>query len=157
MGRPSSYTPELAERFCHGVAQGNLMLHVCRWPGMPSFPTVQRWAMNVDEFRARLARAREDGVEANLERAELAILNATPETIAIARELAHHLRWKASKLKPATYGERVQHSIDGAAVLRLEFGRRPDAPALPDAAAPAVIQGEALRIETPQDCGRADG
>jgi Bacteriophage Sf6, terminase small subunit-like len=66
-----------------------------------------------DEFRQRLARAREAGVEANLEEVEELLRRANNKNISVVRELAHHLRWKASKLKPRNYGDRLSAEVSG--------------------------------------------
>jgi hypothetical protein len=33
------------------------------------------------------------------------LMNATPQTIQVERELAHHVRWSISKLVPDVFGE----------------------------------------------------
>ena len=34
------------------------------------------------------------------------LMNATPQTIQVERELAHHVRWSISKLVPDVFSER---------------------------------------------------
>lgn len=58
-GRPSVFTPALAQRIADGIASGKNLLDVCDEPGMPDPRTVQRW-MTVDaDFSSSIARARE--------------------------------------------------------------------------------------------------
>ena len=60
-----------------------------------------------------VSRAREAGVEANLEEVEELLRGANNKNISVVRELAHHLRWKASKLKPRNYGDRLSAEVSG--------------------------------------------
>ena len=40
------------------------------------------------------------------------LMNATPQTIQVERELAHHVRWSISKLVPDVFGERKDRSMN---------------------------------------------
>lgn len=47
------------------------------------------------------------------ERAETVIANAEDEfALKKAKELAHHYRWRGSKIAPQEYGDRIQHDHD---------------------------------------------
>lgn len=80
MGRPSSYTPELAERLCAHLAGGKALRSACRLPGMPRMTTVYRWMREHEEFRSRYARACEDRTDAMAEEI-LAIANTPVEGV----------------------------------------------------------------------------
>src|SRR4051812_2164281 len=62
LGRPSTYTAELAATICARLATGETLRAVCRDDGMPSESTVRTWALDDREgFSAHYARAREIG------------------------------------------------------------------------------------------------
>jgi hypothetical protein len=62
-GRPSTYSPKLADRICQRLANGESLRAICADPNMPDKATVLRWADRNPEFRGRYARARELLVE----------------------------------------------------------------------------------------------
>src|SRR5690349_6812761 len=58
-GRPSTYTPEIAERICAELAEGLLLSQVCAQPGMPHVATVFRWLDSSPTFSESYARAKD--------------------------------------------------------------------------------------------------
>jgi hypothetical protein len=61
-GRPSVYTPEIAERILRQLKTGRALRAVCRDQGMPRATTVQHWVSKDREgFAARYRAAREIG------------------------------------------------------------------------------------------------
>lgn len=68
-----------------------------------------KW-LEADEKRsARAKEAREHAAEAFDDQAERGIADAfDPFELAKAKERAHHLRWRASKIAPKRYGEKLQ-------------------------------------------------
>lgn len=59
--------------------------------------------------RAREARARRAEMWDELAITELRAAK-DPISLGIAKEIAHHYRWRASKTAPAEYGDKVQHA-----------------------------------------------
>jgi hypothetical protein len=62
-GRPSSYSPELAQSICDRLAEGESLRAICSQKEMPSKATILRWVRDKEEFRAQYAIAREIGDE----------------------------------------------------------------------------------------------
>lgn len=62
----------------------------------------------------RSARVKEARVRAALTWDEMALQGmqdaADPFDLSKAKEVAHHLRWRASKIAPKDYGDKVQHT-----------------------------------------------
>lgn len=56
-GRPSSYTPEIAEEICDRIASGETLTALCREQSMPALRTVMGW-LDKPEFAPRYARAK---------------------------------------------------------------------------------------------------
>jgi hypothetical protein len=76
-GRPSLYTPEIADEIVEWISEGRTLRDYCRQDGKPARRTVDRWRQEDAAFSARVARARDDGFE---ELAEEALLIArTPQ------------------------------------------------------------------------------
>ena len=61
MGRPSSYTQEIADEICERLAEGEPLARICRDERMPSYSCVRRWEAENEEFGALSARAKRDG------------------------------------------------------------------------------------------------
>lgn len=62
-GRPSLYTPEIAERICDGLANGIPLTVICAEPGMPAERTVHTWAAEKPDLSAAIAGARDLGYD----------------------------------------------------------------------------------------------
>ncbi|WP_205548622.1 hypothetical protein [Pseudomonas carnis] len=63
-GRPSDYTPEIAEAICLRLSEGESLRSVCSDDVMPAKVTVLRWIARHDEFRNQYAQAKQSGAEA---------------------------------------------------------------------------------------------
>jgi hypothetical protein len=128
-GRPSKYSPELADKICAALAEGKPMTKVA--PELDvGLPTVYRWLAENPEFRDRYARAREDQAD-TLADDILSIADEDPKilfdeikgedvyrvdgaAVQHQRNRIEARKWIASKLKPKKYGERQQIDVDGS-------------------------------------------
>ncbi len=63
VGRPTKYTPELAEKICDLIREGLSEREICSQKGMPDASTLGRWKDNNPEFCTQSARAREASAE----------------------------------------------------------------------------------------------
>lgn len=111
-GRPSTFTPELAQKVLDHVAEGRFLVSL-KEEGLPSWQTVYGWADRRPEFTKALARAHEDGAHALLAQAETMLEAATRDTIQVVRERVAHIRWRVSRLNPAAYGDRSELRVSG--------------------------------------------
>src|SRR4051812_25757521 len=59
MGRPSSYTPEMAEMICDRLMEGESLRAICSEDAMPSQRVIYKWLLVQPEFVQQYARARE--------------------------------------------------------------------------------------------------
>lgn len=64
MGRPSSFTDEIAAAICADIAEGIPLREICRREGMPAWRTVYDWMEVNADFSAAIARARISGYHA---------------------------------------------------------------------------------------------
>jgi hypothetical protein len=129
LGRPSSYTPEMALAICERLVEGESLRAITRSEGMPHIGTVFRWMEAFPDFREQYTRAREIQAEAFAdEMTEIAddasndwMARNDPDNpgwvanndhINRSRLRIDTRKWIASKLKPKKYGDfkHVEHS-----------------------------------------------
>ena len=120
LSRPSSYRQEIADTICRRLAEGVSLRRICRDKDMPDRHTVIRWKNDNEAFRAQYARAREDQADTYAELGLEAAINA--DDPAKGRLAFDAYRWAAGKLKPGTYGDKVQHAgADGTGPVATEI------------------------------------
>lgn len=105
------------------IAEGTSLREVCRQEGMPGFRTVMEWLDAEDDFRTKYARAREaqadvlfDGMASIEDKVEAGELK--PDA---ARVILDSQRWRAEKLKPKSYGAKVDVNHRGNVGLEVVF------------------------------------
>lgn len=69
MGRPSDYSPQVAEAIIEWIAAGKPLREFCRQEDTPAWRTVYDWLERNPDFSARFARARDMGADAIAEQA----------------------------------------------------------------------------------------
>lgn len=131
-GRPSSYTPEIADQICAKLAEGKSLRSICKAESMPSARTVFAWLRQYPEFSQQYARAKEDCADALAEEMlDIAddgsndwyeqqitegVVLKKPDTEHINRSRLRvdTRKWIASKLKPKKYGEKLDIAHSGS-------------------------------------------
>jgi hypothetical protein len=143
-GNPTKYTRALADEICRRVASGESLLAISKRAGLPPESTIRQWALDDrDGFAAKYARARDirgdhygdkviDILSTKPRRIVTTKADGTteekddPAHVAWLKNLADGVKWTASKLKPKTWGDKldVEHfgSIDIGA--RLDAARK---------------------------------
>lgn len=133
MGRPSSYSPEVADTICARLAAGESLRGICRDDDMPDAATVFRWLASNDDrytgFREQYARAREiqadalvdeileisddarnDWMERNNSDGQNIGWQLNGEHVQRSRLRVDSRKWFASKVAPKKYGDRIEHT-----------------------------------------------
>lgn len=115
IGRPSDYSAAKADEICEAVAKGNSLNRICTtFPNMPSLPAVYRWMEEHETFRANYSRARDICADVRAEEIiDIADTCADPNK---ARVQIDARKWLASKMKPKSYGDRLDIGSDGSPV-----------------------------------------
>lgn len=114
MGRHSTISPEVVDKICARIENGESLRQICSDPEMPPRRTVLEWLDNENnlDFRTKYTRARENQADFMddliLEVAE----NCTIETFQADKVKIGAYQWRASKLKPKKYGDKL--AIGGA-------------------------------------------
>lgn len=106
MGRPSLFTPELAEKICDRLADGESMVQICSDEEMPGLRTVMRWAAENARFGTEYARAREAQAEVMDDKILVAADEADEDNAPAQRVKIDAYKWRAAKLAPKRYGDR---------------------------------------------------
>jgi transposase-like protein len=120
------------EAVCDMLLNGVTMSGVARHVSV-DFATLSRWLAADPQRSARVEESRRIAADVYENMAYEGVIAASdPFELAKAKEAAHHLRWRASKIAPARYGDKLQHSNnagDGDQVVKNHITvnfRKPD-------------------------------
>ena len=113
MARPSIYSDEIAEEICGLLIEGKSLHQICRRRGMPDRRTVHRWQESKPDFAARCARAREAQADYMDDLILETAVASKAETAAADRVKISAFQWRAAKLAPKRYGDRIRAEITG--------------------------------------------
>lgn len=114
VGRPSTYSPEIADAICEQMIAGRDLLDICKDGDMPSRSSVYRWLNDYPEFEAQYARAREAMADLELRNLKQLADDCTEENVNSTRVKLNHHQWRLMKIAPRTYGDRTQTALTGA-------------------------------------------
>ncbi len=130
VGRPSGYTPEIADAICDLLSQGQTLREICRAENMPHESTVRQWArLDREGFYTQYAIAREIGyhsmADETLDIADNAVNDwmerngeddsgwqVNGEHIQRSRLRIDTRKWLLSKALPKVYGDKIMHAND---------------------------------------------
>lgn len=114
MGRPPFWTAEKKAEaqacICEQIAIGRSLVSICKDDGMPAYSLVMAWCQDDDDFRERYARARE--LQADYIADEIIDIADGAKDANIARLQIDARKWKAGKLRPKVYGDRLNLDAD---------------------------------------------
>lgn len=114
VGRPSSYSEEVADEICERMINGESLVKICRDERLPSRAAIYRWFDARPDFEARCARAREGLAEARVDEIE-DLADATTEANAHSMKVKISTKqWVAMKMAPRIYGDRSRTEVTGA-------------------------------------------
>lgn len=109
MGRPSSYSQEVADRICEHIAEGGFATDLHRF-GLPGTSTLSRWMAEREDFRDAYTRARERRAETFAQQiVEIADTEEDPQR---ARNRIEARKWLAMKLLPRVYGDKQEVTVN---------------------------------------------
>lgn len=129
VGRPSTFSQELADVICERLVGGESLRRICLDEAFPDKVTVGRWLLKLDAFRTQYTRARElqadtlfdesldiadetEIGEVRTTKADGSIETRTEDMLGHRRLRIDTRKWMAGKLAPKKYGERqtVEHT-----------------------------------------------
>ena len=111
IGRPTDYSPELAESICSLLMSGESLRAICRKDEYPHLSTVLAWLHRHPEFSEQYAHAREIQAEVMAEDIIMYADTAAEDASAVAkaRLQVDARKWYASKVATRRFGDKVQH------------------------------------------------
>jgi hypothetical protein len=112
-GPPTVRSQELADEIVESLMEGFSMIQICNRPHMPNRSTILRWMNDDNDFATRCAQARELQADLMDDMIMELINNTTPETSKADRIKLAAMQWRAEKLKPKKYGNKVAQEISG--------------------------------------------
>ena len=130
-GRPSGFSPEIANRICEALIEGNSLRTICLANDMPSASMVCRWLAQNAEFREQYAHAREaqadtltdemldiadngvnDWMEKKNAAGEVTGVEYNGDAVQRSKLRIDTRKWYASKLAPKKYGEKIEQNVN---------------------------------------------
>lgn len=134
VGRPTTYTQELADKICEELALGKSIRTVCEPEGMPAVKTIFNWFRTYPEFLQQYTRAKEESADALAEDtlyiADTQQIGQTRTlkadgTVEVKEEdmLGHRKlqietrKWLMAKMKPKKYGEKLDVTSGGDKIV----------------------------------------
>jgi hypothetical protein len=130
IGRPSIFTPALADAILWRVADGQEITAIAKQPDMPAFSTIYAWAEQYLEFGQAFERARRVAghflAQQALEIADDDSNDITPDglpnhpAIGRSRIRVEQRRWLAGKYNPMYLDKQVHTGPDGQSAIQIE-------------------------------------
>jgi hypothetical protein len=112
MPRQTDYDEEIADRLCEEIAAGAALYRLCaESEELPAERTVYQWLQANPAFAQKYARARERQQDREADR--IVEIADSAEDANLARLQIDARKWRASKLAPKKYGDRVQAELSG--------------------------------------------
>jgi hypothetical protein len=133
LGRPTTYSKELADKICERLAMGESMRTVCADDDMPAMSSVFKWLREYQEFTEQYARAKQESADAMAEEildisdngsndwmernyGEESVWVTNGEALQRSRLRVDTRKWLMAKMKPKKYGEKLDVTSDGKAI-----------------------------------------
>jgi hypothetical protein len=101
---------EIKDRVCLEIAEGKSLRSICEADDMPAAETIRVWLIEDGEFSAQYTRAREE--QADFYADEIIDIADTAKDANLARLQIDARKWKASKLQPKKYGDKLALDAD---------------------------------------------
>jgi hypothetical protein len=119
---PHAYSTELADAICERIAACEAVGKICQEEGMPARRTLDRWQHTHEEFRIKLAMARQLRADARGEKIDELIAKVEAGKIdpQAARVAIDALKWVMSKENPGRYGDRVELGGKNGGPIQIE-------------------------------------
>lgn len=125
IGRPTPADlddPTVVDELCSRIAEGRGILEVCGDEDMPNHATVYRRMAKDQDFATAIARAREAQQHSEAERCVQMADRATAEDWQVVKLRIWARQWRAAKLAPKTYGDKLGVENSGSLSVTIATG-----------------------------------
>lgn len=104
---PFEWTEDIETEILERIAKGEAIRSICEDDWLPSWPTFRKRLIDDEAFATRYARSRDAQADAIFDEVQDIADQATPESVAVDRLRIDVRKWRAGKLRPKVYGERL--------------------------------------------------
>lgn len=122
-GQPTKYTVAIGEEICRLLTEGKTLTAICEMPGMPGISSIYDWMGGHPNFSENYARARsvlaDHHFDEVLDASRKALGAQSAEEVQAHKLLVDSLKWRASKMKPSIYGDKLVFEGDLNVVRKL--------------------------------------
>lgn len=115
-----TFTQKLFDEICERIAEGESLRDICASKKMPNRSSVFKWLAGNEELSDQYARAREAQGDGEFDEIRKIATAATPENVQVARLQIDALKWRAGKLRPKVYGDKLDLNHSGSFNVTLE-------------------------------------
>ena len=112
MARPTDYNEAIADRICEEIIGGAALYKLCQREDFPSETAVYTWLSKQPAFAEKYARARE--LQQDREADHMVVIADETTDPNKARLQIDARKWRASKLAPKKYGDRLDLNHSGS-------------------------------------------
>lgn len=108
----------LVELLCERIIAGESLNQICTSPNLPDKASVYRHMAKDRDFATRIARARVSQQDAIIDdTVDIADSATTAEEAQVAKLRIWARQWRAAKLAPKKYGEKIEMEHSGGVIL----------------------------------------
>lgn len=116
-GRPTKYSPELAQDIYNRIIEGESIPKICRSEEMPSRVTLWQWMQDKEDFLTLITKARRARAAYYVDELVDIAEEAKPEDWQVKRLKIEAIKNYAKMVDPSAYGDRVEHTGAGGKPL----------------------------------------
>ena len=103
---------KVIENVCEQLSLGQTLRQICQTKALPDRRTINRWQNKNPDTALKILTARKLGAWHLFDESIDRLRNASPQSIIVEREIAHHIRWTISKLVPEVFGDRKSPNLN---------------------------------------------
>lgn len=118
--KPIEWADELTQRICDEIAGGSGIREIARQKWSPSEPSIYRRMAADDDFCRKINKARAAQQDREVEECVHMADEATPEDWQVVKLRIWARQWRASKLAPKKYGDRLELTGDADSPLVIQ-------------------------------------
>lgn len=113
-----AFSQDIFDRICERIAEGESLREICQAKDMPARVNVIRWLEKDEALRNQYARARELQADHEFDEIKAIADLASAEDVQVARLRVDARKWRAGKLRPKVYGDKVD--VEHGGTVKLE-------------------------------------
>jgi hypothetical protein len=113
-----AFSQDIFDRICERIAEGESLREICEEKDMPARVNFIRWLEKHEALRNQYARARELQADHEFDEIKAIADLASVDDVQVARLRVDTRKWRAGKLRPKVYGDKVD--VEHGGTIKLE-------------------------------------